>query len=489
MFVAGTKENNQPTSSLPNESDLETRRKQFFNDFPPDAPSNLAKPTEFAKLLQRQTNTQIFCNRPWDAFSTPVTLLHRVFGKFVDDCEVYIPDAKTTSFVWAFMEMMCDFYKDERARVEIVRKMFWKYFDIKLEPAEIGGSGFTTDGHASVGYSVYLNTEGKNEFGSTPADPSMQSIVYGRYHVGNVNDRPGSRFPCLHMYYFGKNFCFLWPAKCLTLFTGPYLGFAGSAFTDHLHYEPLSPVIPLWFSRYDTKTFDSVARIFGAFKNAVTMLKEFYSNPEPEPAPVKPTPTGGSPYRFPYPTMFTLLETGASTAFSFVDQIYGDRLLYVGSTNPGTQNIVVKFTTRYSKELHLHCSSREQAPPLLGCEALDGGWFMIVMDRMIEHRPLSTFNALDKARLSSWLKPRLSDLVHSFHEQDLVHGDLRDTNVLVSEDGMQVKLVDFDWGGKAGEVRYPSAINCTDFWRPEQATDGVIITKEHDTDMIDKMFL
>jgi serine/threonine protein kinase len=113
---------------------------------------------------------------------------------------------------------------------------------------------------------------------------------------------------------------------------------------------------------------------------------------------------------------------------------------------------------------------------------------MIIMDRMSEYRPLSIFSALDKARLSSWLKPKLSGLVHSFHEQDLVHGDLRDANVLVWEDGEEVKLIDFDWGGNAGEVRYPSAINCTDFWRPRGVTDGVIITKEHDTQMIEKMF-
>ena len=43
---------------------------------------------------------------------------------------------------------------------------------------------------------------------------------------------------------------------------------------------------------------------------------------------------------------------------------------------------------------------------------------------VIQHRPFSEFNAVDKHRISIWLKPRLLDLVHSFHDQNLVHGDL-----------------------------------------------------------------
>ena len=36
-----------------------------------------------------------------------------VFGKFVDDCERYVPDQQTTSFVLAFAWAMCNFHEDE----------------------------------------------------------------------------------------------------------------------------------------------------------------------------------------------------------------------------------------------------------------------------------------------------------------------------------------------------------------------------------------
>ena len=106
---------------------------------------------------------------------------------------------------------------------------------------------------------------------------------------------------------------------------------------------------------------------------------------------------------------------------------------------------------------------------------------MIIMEFMKKYQPLSE---LDKPRLSSRLIPILLDLVRWFH------GDLRDTNVLVREDGekLEVKLVDFNWGGEAGEVRYPSAINCFEVWRPLGVTDGVPITKEHDIQSVERMF-
>lgn len=41
----------------------------------------------------------------------------------------------------------------------------------------------------------------------------------------------------------------------------------------------------------------------------------------------------------------------------------------------------------------------------------------------------------------------------SFHEKDLVHSDLRDVNIICKNDSMM--LVDFNWGGKEGDVSYP----------------------------------
>ena len=45
-------------------------------------------------------------------------------------------------------------------------------------------------------------------------------------------------------------------------------------------------------------------------------------------------------------------------------------------------------------------------------------------------------------------------------------------------------LVDFDWAGKIGEVRYPSNINITGVEQPKGVFDGQLITVEHDLEML-----
>jgi serine/threonine protein kinase len=67
----------------------------------------------------------------------------------------------------------------------------------------------------------------------------------------------------------------------------------------------------------------------------------------------------------------------------------------------------------------------------------------------------------------------VTGLVTSFHAQNLVHGDIQDTNLLVRvNDGtVEVKLIDFDWGGKKGEVRNPVLINGRTVVRPSNVVN------------------
>ena len=69
---------------------------------------------------------------------------------------------------------------------------------------KVEGTEFSTDGHAYVGFHIYVNTKCKNEIGSTLADPCFQSAIYYHHHVKYlVGKVQNSRFPCLHLYYFG----------------------------------------------------------------------------------------------------------------------------------------------------------------------------------------------------------------------------------------------------------------------------------------------
>jgi serine/threonine protein kinase len=83
----------------------------------------------------------------------------------------------------------------------------------------------------------------------------------------------------------------------------------------------------------------------------------------------------------------------------------------------------------------------------------------------------------------------VTELVTSFHDQNFVHGDIRDSNLLVrTEDGkLQMKLIDFDWGGREGEVHYPALINDRTVHRPLAVVGGQLIKREHDLQMVENI--
>ncbi|KAL6305761.1 hypothetical protein BKA93DRAFT_195456 [Sparassis latifolia] len=86
---------------------------------------------------------------------------------------------------------------------------------------------------------------------------------------------------------------------------------------------------------------------------------------------------------------------------------------------------------------------------------------------------------------------KIEELVRSLHSASYVHGDVRDSNILVAprENGdMDVRLVDYDWAGMAGEAQYPPLINRKTVRRPAGAIPGSAIVKEHDLEMITFMF-
>jgi len=126
------------------------------------------------------------------------------------------------------------------------------------------------------------------------------------------------------------------------------------------------------------------------------------------------------------------------------------RWLYVAMTGEGKE-ILVKFTLHYSIALHEFCAARQKSPQILGFDQLPGGWYCVAMEYYSSAAPLLHAACLE-TRGREWMV-ELQDLVKSFHAEELVHGDLRDTNIIC--DGERFYLIDFDWGGKLGEACYP----------------------------------
>ena len=174
-------------------------RKKFCDGRGPKAPSSGANPVTFLKDQKMGT---IYCNRPSDTPDTiPVTLLHPIFGQFMDDCEKHSPTAEDYTLAAELTVVMRRFYSLEKQRQAEILKVFHNA-NIIINGSRIGD--YTTDGDLSVGLLRYLIAEMKNEIGSQGAEPYLQGILY---HLESTRDQAlqylHSVLPCMIISLFG----------------------------------------------------------------------------------------------------------------------------------------------------------------------------------------------------------------------------------------------------------------------------------------------
>ena len=222
-------------------------------------------------------------------------------------------------------------------------------------------------------------------------------------------------------------------------------------------------------------------RHFGALRNALRSLKQCYdeqlSNTMPR---TRPIPN----LEFPYPFSYTCLNTSSMRYIRYESHMDNFKLLFAAET-ADDKRICVKFVRHYSKDVHKFCASKGFAPRLEGFEELPGGWHMVVMEMIAD----------DYCRLIDFPPPysHYDDIIEkltALHQENYVHGDVRNTNIMVKKDGSQgFKLVDFDWSGRIGEVRYPMNVyQGQRLWRPREAEDGQLIKADHDIEMLTAMY-
>jgi Lipopolysaccharide kinase (Kdo/WaaP) family len=258
--------------------------------------------------------------------------------------------------------------------------------------------------------------------------------------------------------------------------SGPYIGFAGAAWNLRPNVQVLSTVLPLHFHHSDTRLWTTTARHLSALKKAISSLQEYYQVE-------LPATTHSSPPQapFPYARSFSSIEDSTTQRLTYLSQPLSDKLVFMGTLDT-SKRVCVKFVQRYSGKAHSLCASMGFAPTLIGFERVPGGWYMVVMD------------ALDKdyEQLDQLVHPSALDgitaKITSLHQAGYVHGDIRNTNVMVRKDGeIGFMLVDFDWAGEIGVIRYPMHVNREDITRPDGAHDGELITADHDVQMLETM--
>lgn len=268
----------------------------------------------------------------------------------------------------------------------------------------------------------------------------------------------------------------------------------------------ISTALPLCYHQTDTEMRAMIARHVGALKKALRSLKKCYQllmgsntmSPSPDLDHEFPNsekfPSSDPDLRFldsrfpnarfPYPSSYTCVKTSSTRHFTYISQMDKTKLLFSAKTTDD-EMLCIKFVRRYSREVHERCASGGFAPALYGFENLPGRWHMIVMEMITED-----YCCLMECSARSTHREEIAAKLVSLHQESYVHGDIRDTNIMVKKDGsLGIKLVDFDWSGKIGEVRYPMNVyRGARLWRPDGARDGQLIKAEHDMDMLHSLF-
>ncbi|KAF8193340.1 hypothetical protein BJ912DRAFT_960767 [Pholiota molesta] len=132
------------------------------------------------------------------------------------------------------------------------------------------------------------------------------------------------------------------------------------------------------------------------------------------------------------------------------------------NADDSSAQLIVKVVKRYGQAAH-HCLAKGMlAPRLLLCQPIIGNLIIVVMERA-KGRPLNSFIGDDLLALNGCLVfNRLKEALTLLEREKLVHGDLRDVNIMVDDSNPQavtVSIVDFDWAVKHDEGFYPDNIN------------------------------
>ena len=168
----------------------------------------------------------------------------------------------------------------------------------------------------------------------------------------------------------------------------------------------------------------------------------------------------------------------------------------LGEPRNERQDYAIKFVSdRYGEEAHRALvdvfPGETVAPQIYGVDSEAIANHNVAVMQHLPELPFLTlfyYSARNKKSRIKDISARLEEIVSKLHDLGFVHGDIRPLNVLIetAKDAPYndlVALIDFDWAGRAGVVRYPLSLNRNIKW-PAGVAPGALITKEHDIDML-----
>lgn len=344
--------------------------------------------------------------------------------------------------------------------------------------------------------SVYLVVgEEKNEIGDGGSDPSVQAALsfLRIFRQMEVMIRIRHCLSFIANVLFAQNTELRLRCCCpafLVGHAGPWLTIMGGIITSNCVVQRLTDF--LWIpvhSSLDDDQFLRIARVLYALRESIERLDSWYKTVEDiPPCSLKPIP---HPRFFPSPNAY---NDKNGMLVKFVYQTPLERSISCVTYRAKTleneaQDIVVKFVTSYSEDVHRHMASHDFAPKLIYYGPINvtedmpsyGALRMVVMEYV---EGLTFDEALKQGNVPQKFKADLHQAFKHLHSAGYVFGDLRPPNVIVAPDrNSTAQLIDFDWAGKAGKVKYPVSISMSINW-PGGVQALEDIRKEHDLEML-----
>jgi len=164
------------------------------------------------------------------------------------------------------------------------------------------------------------------------------------------------------------------------------------------------------------------------------------------------------------------------------------------------RTVVVKFCERYGEDAPRVLANAGLAPRLHYCSKVVGGLFMVVMEQVDGRDWYSEFRHRD---LPQSVLDDIERALGKLHGAMLVYGDMRRPNIMVVKkskcrnddsdsdsdlDEWRGLLIDFDWSGRVGVVKYPPTLNtCGEIKWAKGVEPATAIRPKHDLDMLKRI--
>ena len=138
------------------------------------------------------------------------------------------------------------------------------------------------------------------------------------------------------------------------------------------------------------------------------------------------------------------------------------------STSTLTKQVLVKLVAnrQYGTDAHRKVARAGYAPSLIGIARVEGAPTAYIIEYLPPDKGWKTLYEYAEDHqlediLSSINEP-LGPLLEMMKQESIVHGDLRPNNIMVNTSTpgkLEIKIVDSNWAGTSGEVRYPKRRN------------------------------